>query len=63
MTIAPVSYIRQYQVNSGQIEESKISSWYGADNSLYLNNTKRFSFAALLSYVNSKHEISNALDC
>ena len=44
------------------IEESKITSWYRADNSLYLNNKKN-SFAAFLSHIHFKHQISNALDC
>ena len=41
MTIGPVNYIRQYQLNFNLIEESKINSFYRADNSLDLNNTKK----------------------
>ena len=44
MTIGPVNYIRQYQLNFNLIEDSKIKSLYTADNSLDLNNTKKIVF-------------------
>ena len=47
MTIAAFGYIRQYQLNFTEIEEIKITSYYKADNSLYLNNTKKILFCSL----------------
>ena len=44
MTICPVNYIRQYQLNFNLIEESKTNSLYRAGNSLDLNNTKKIVF-------------------
>ena len=46
--IAVVNYIRQYQLNFSEIEEIKITSPYKADNSLYLNNTKKILFCSLI---------------
>ena len=61
LILATVNYIRQYQLNFMPIEESKITFKYRADNSLYLDNKKN-SFAALLSHIHFKYQISNALD-
>ena len=41
MIIGCVNYIRPYQLNFNLIEESEITSWYRAENALYLNNTKK----------------------
>ena len=46
--IAVVNYTRQYQLNFSEIEEIKITSPYKADNSLYLNNTKKILFCSLI---------------
>ena len=48
MTIRVVKYIRHYQLNFRKIEEIKINSSYKADNSLYLNNTKKILFSSLI---------------
>ena len=44
MIIGCVNYIRPYQLNFNLIEESEITSWYRAENALYLNNTKKIVF-------------------
>ena len=44
MTLGPVNYIREYQLNFNLVEESNINSLYRADNSVDFSNTQKIVF-------------------
>ena len=48
MAVAAVNYMRQYRLNFSQIEKSKYTFWYRADNALYLKNMKKILFCSLI---------------
>ena len=63
MTIVGVNYIRQFQLTFSYIEENKITSWYRADSSLDLNNTKKILSCSFFEPVNFNYQIFNPLNC